>query len=524
MATTNKKATTDRRSSAGTKNLAVLKKESVGDFVTRSMYVYGSEVNEDRAIPSYQDGFKPVQRRLVWAASKVATTKSKSALPVGECMSRYHPHGDVGIYSAMVNMVNSNVPTIVGLGGWGSLIDPASAMRYTNCLLSRFGAEFLRKEYLAVTPRVPNYDGTLEEPLYLPALLPNILMNPTSGIGVGVRTDIPAYTPKSLLTMCVRLLDKEELTANDWAKGLEFHEPWGAKLSKTKLNMQALRDFYDTGNGSIEFYAPVELDELKKQIRIQYFVSGVRIESSDKKRNEKQGTDAKGKSKDTGLGLIDKIQRIPQVDSVYTDGGLSYIVQIKKATNTNECKALHARIQKMMTAKQSFNVFTTSRSPAPDEKYTVKFFNCSVPEVLVMWLKFRIKLEVRSLTWRIGEQESAIAYTELMIHACSNLDIIFAILKKRLSKEDLCIALQKALKISESQAKQVMELRVHQLSKLDQDQQEEKLKEQQAFLKTLQRDVKRPVHVVRSYLESMKERFVEFTGTNPQQLQFVLKG
>ena len=931
MATTTKtsksaKGLAGRRSSAGTTNLSPLKTESVGDFAARAMYIYGSEVNEDRAIPSYQDGLKPVQRRLLWAASRVAMTKQKSALPVSEAMGRFHPHGDVGIYGALVNMVNNNVPIITGLGGWGSLIDPPSAMRYcfvgstrvvtekgllkfatlaqrssiadrdsvpfkikvdtksepentshfvnsgmqnvvrvtttsgystvctpnepfyvitedgfrwkqadelvqgdhvcmkrgtqmrikgshnldvriarflgylvgdgymnhgqgtigfsqvrddafkdfldsakatlpdykskfnvskiepnsygkqisnlwtlnsiearrslakyglkpgdsydrvipesvfqgssefakaflqslfesdgsvfgentqivfdsrseqlldevslmlrsyfgifankvascdakrlsisgadnidrfaryvgfrssdknerlvvnqdalngttagggtrdyvpfsrelgfggslntrrtnfrekvksgkltsgaaqmlyerdyyyervasitdageaqvwdltvpgshsfvadgfvvhnTNCLLSKFGAEFIRKEYLAVTPRVPNYDSTMTEPLYLPALLPNILMNPSSGIGVGVRSDIPAYTPKSLITMCVRVLNNEKLTPADWAKGLEFHEPWGGKLLRTKVNMAALRSFYETGNGSISFYAPVSLDETKKQIAIKYFVPGVRIESSDKKRNEKTAT-GNGKGAEQGLGLIDKIRRIAQVENVYTDGGLSYVVQIRRTTNMNECELLLKRIQTMLTAKQSFNVFTTVRKPAAEESYAVKFFNVAVPEVLVMWLKFRIKLEVDSLNWRIGEQEAAIAYTELLILVCSGLDKLIEILKRRLKdKDELRLAIQKAYKITSEQAKMVMVLQVHQLSRVDLDQQQLKLKEQQAELKSLQRDVKRPVHVVRTYLEAMADRFVLFNETNPQQQQWVLK-
>jgi topoisomerase-4 subunit A len=528
MATTTKtsksaKGLAGRRSSAGTTNLSPLKTESVGDFATRAMYIYGSEVNEDRAIPSYQDGLKPVQRRLLWAASRVAMTKQKSALPVSEAMGRFHPHGDVGIYGALVNMVNNNVPIVTGLGGWGSLIDPPSAMRYTNCLLSKFGAEFIRKEYLAVTPRVPNYDSTMTEPLYLPALLPNIFVNPSSGIGVGVRSDIPAYTPKSLITMCVRVLNNEKLTPADWAKGLEFHEPWGGKLLRTKVNMAALRSFYETGNGSISFYAPVSLDETKKQIAIKYFVPGVRIESSDKKRNEKTAT-GNGKGAEQGLGLIDKIRRIAQVENVYTDGGLSYVVQIRRTTNMNECELLLKRIQTMLTAKQSFNVFTTVRKPAAEESYAVKFFNVAVPEVLVMWLKFRIKLEVDSLNWRIGEQEAAIAYTELLILVCSGLDKLIEILKRRLKdKDELRLAIQKAYKITSEQAKMVMVLQVHQLSRVDLDQQQLKLKEQQAELKSLQRDVKRPVHVVRTYLEAMADRFVLFNETNPQQQQWVLK-
>lgn len=505
-----------RRTSAGT-DLAPLKKEGVGDFVTRSMHIYGSEVNEDRAVPSFQDGFKPVQRRLIWAASKVATSKVKSAMPVAEAMGRYHPHGDTSLYGALVTMANANVPTMIGLGNWGSLIDPPAAMRYTNTILSKYGKAFLQSEYLAVTPKVPNYDSTLEEPLYLPALLPNIFMNAASGIGVGVRTELPSYTPLSLITMCMRMLDGEALTPVDWARGLVFYDAWGSEIVKSKANMAALKAFYEGSSGSVQFYAPVEFDEVRKQIHITKFVSGVRIESSDKKRNEKTN------SKETGLGVIDKIARMALVDNVDSGQGLAYIVQLKKSANMNECKAVHAKIQSMFTAKQSFNIFVTERQLDADGKYKVTFHNCSVPDVIHKWLKFRLRLEVNSLNWRISEQEKAIAYTELLIHACANLDVIFAALKKRLSKEDLCKALMKGLKINEEQAKTVMELRVHQLSKLDQEQLEARLLEQRKTLKQLQRDVKRPVHVVREYLESMRDKFSQFNGTNPQQYQWVLK-
>jgi DNA gyrase/topoisomerase IV subunit A len=517
MATT--KSNKDRRSSAGTVNLAPLKEESLASYVTRAMHVYGSEVNEDRAIPSYQDGLKPVQRRLVWAANSVGKAKVKSALVVAECMGKYHPHGDSSIYGALVNMVNSNVPLMTGLGNWGSLLDPAAAMRYTNTMLATFGSEFLKREYLAVTPRVPNYDSTLQEPLYLPALLPNIFMNPSSGIGVGVKTGIPAYTPESLLKMTVRLLDKEELTPADWAKGLAFYEPWGGELTKSKANFAALKEFYTTGNGSIEFFAPLTFDESTKRIRMQYFVPGVRIDSSDKKRNDKG---ASKESADTGLGLIDRIRKIPQVKDVYTDGGISQIIQLNSSVNMNECRAVLAKIQKMVTAKRSYNVFTTERVPEADEKYSVKFFNCSVPDVLVMWLKFRVRLEVRSLKWLISELETEIKYTELLIYVCSKLDVLFDILKKRLDKAGLCPEIQKRLKIDEGQAKQVMELRVHQLSKLDQEAQEEKLKQQQQQLKKLQAKLANPVKEIRTYLAGMQDKFKEFNGTNPQQVQWIL--
>ena len=520
MATKKAGTIESRRVRAGTV-LAPMKLEGVGDFVTRSMYIYGSEVNEDRSVPSFQDGLKPVQRRLLWAASKVAMSKVKAALPVANCMGLYHPHGDLSIYGALVTMVNANVPMMIGLGNWGSLIDPPAAMRYTNTHLSKFGLTFLQREYLAVTPKVPNYDSTLEEPLYLPALLPNIFMNATSGIGVGVRTELPSYTPVSLLTMCIRLLDNEDLQPVDWARGLVFYDTWGAQLVKSKANMDSLKAFYTKGSttGSVSFFAPVEFDEAKKQILIRKFVPNVRIESSDKKRNEKNNV------KELGLGVIDKIKRMALVDSVDSDAGLSYIVQCKKTANMNECKALHARIQTMFTAKQCFNIFVTERNPGEDGKYKVNFHNCSVPEVLIKWLKFRLKTEVASIGWRITEQEKAIAYTRLMILACNHIDSLIRIVRKKpaLSKDAICKAFMALLKVTEPEARAVMELRLHQLSSLDQGDMEAKLTEQLKVLKQLQRDLKRPVTIVREYLMTMKDRFLPFNGTNPQQYQFVIK-
>ena len=516
------KKTIERRTSAGS-DLAPLKLEAVGDFVKRSMHIYGSEVNEDRAVPSFQDGFKPVQRRLLWASSKVAsstsaTGKVKSAMPVAESMGKYHPHSDSSLYGALVTMVNGNTPTMIGLGNWGSLIDPPAAMRYTNTHMSKYGATFLQRDYLAVTPKVPNYDSTLEEPLYLPALLPNVFMNAAEGIGVGVRTGLPAYTPDSLIRMCIRLLNREELTAGDWAKGLVFYNSWGAELVKTKDNMSALKDFYKTSGGTVAFFAPVEFDEVKKQILINKFVPGVRIESSEKKRNEKDN------KKESGLGVIDKIKRMPIVDNIDSGQGLAYIVQCKKTANVNECKALHAKIQSMFTVKQSYNIFVTERQPDVDGKYKVTFHNCSVPEVLVKWLKFRVRLEVNALTWRITELEKAIAYTELMIHACDHIDALIKIVRRKpaLNKDEICRAFMKLLKVDEASAKQVMDLRLHQLSALDQNELEAKLKEQNKALKILQKDVKQPVRVVKEYLESMIGKFKPFNGTNPQQHQWIL--
>ena len=193
--------------------LAAIPEESLVAHVRASMTIYGQEVNLERAIPDFRDGLKPVVRRSLWALSQIGIdSRIKAARIVGDTLGKYHPHGDASCYSAVVNIVNSPVPTIEGEGNWGTLVDPPAAMRYTNASMSFYGKMFFGKNYRPVTELVHNFDRTHKEPLVLPALLPNLLFNGSQGIGLGLITSIPAFTPGSVLKMMVRILEKEDLS------------------------------------------------------------------------------------------------------------------------------------------------------------------------------------------------------------------------------------------------------------------------------------------------------------------------
>ena len=221
----------------------IIRTESLAVFGTREMGIYAEEVNLSRAVPDLIDGLKPVQRRIMWAASLLGKDFVKTARLVGDIIGRYHPHGDASVAGAITTIVQSNVPVISGKGNWGSLIDPAAAMRYTNCRLSNYGWSFFDPDYInkSVSSFVPNYDDTTVEPVSLPSLMPNVLLNGGDGIGVGTTTMLPTFTPESVAAVMTRLLSGEKLVALDFAKTLKYANRYGGKLVK-KIGRASCRE------------------------------------------------------------------------------------------------------------------------------------------------------------------------------------------------------------------------------------------------------------------------------------------
>lgn len=475
--------------------------KTIVEFTKGAMLTYGSEVNEDRAVPSFQDGLKPVGRRVLWAFSELPKNQQiKSARVIGLVLGKYHPHGESGPAGMLNTMVNSPVPPVIGIGNWGSLIDGPAAPRYTETKISPYGETFLLKNYLAVTPMVPNYDYKDKEPIYLPALLPNVLLNDSMGIGVGLATSIPSFTPLSLLRLMIRLLDKEKLTASDYARSLVFHECYGGVPSRSKENKAAILEFFNSPSGSIEFESPFQVNREAKKVLLKRFAPGLNLDS-----------------------LLVKLRAMPEVDKVYSGKGLSYIIQVKRSTNFNDFDAFLLKLKRVTATRQKFSIYVTERQPNPTnpDKYDVQFHNLSVPQLVMKWLKFRVKLEKDSITYQIGVQEKEIEYTKLLIFACepANLDIIF----KALRQADPAAYIAKYLKVTVDQANQILDLKVRQLSKLDQDVLKAKLKKQQEWLKDLQRKLKSPSQEVKVFFEHCLELF-EVNETRKQGMdQFWLK-
>lgn len=399
-----------------------------------------------------------------------------------------------GTYGALDTLVNENVPTFTGIGGWSTQTAGASAMRYTECLLSPYGRSLFEPAYIAkeVATFVPNYDRTTIEPLVLPSLLPNLLFNGASGIGVGVATDIPGFTPVSVLDVMCRLLGGEKLTPADIGRKLKFYEQWGGWVdtSKKEVRLQ-IRSLMENSTGSVEFNSVVEEERSDKSILIRQFASGINI-----------------------LAVVERFKLIPEVLSVMlVDAPVGYRVQFKGSINYNEYDAAIKKIQKMVTTRHSYNITVTERLPLAKEgdvplgisrdDYQVAFHQLTIPQLMVKWLKWRIEIEVKALAYRIAISNARIAFLKLMILAHDNLDVIMAALRK----DDPKAHIMKGLKITDVQAEQILERKVRQLSKLNRQDLKDKTVAELDNLATLQRKAKKPRKEVQLFLEDAKSRF-----------------
>ncbi len=237
-------------------------------FTEKAYLDYSMYVILDRALPNIGDGLKPVQRRIVYAMSELglsATAKfKKSARTVGDVLGKFHPHGDSACYEAMVLMAqpfSTRYPFIDGQGNWGSTDDPKSfaAMRYTESRMTRYAELLLSEVGQGTVDWVPNFDGTIDEPSVLPARVPNVLLNGTTGIAVGMATDIPPHNMREVVSACIHLLDepKADLAALcEHIKGPDF--PTDAEIITPKADIFKM---YETGNGSVRMRAIYEREE-----------------------------------------------------------------------------------------------------------------------------------------------------------------------------------------------------------------------------------------------------------------------
>ena len=245
-----------------------IERRPLGDFTEQAYLDYSMYVILDRALPNIGDGLKPVQRRIVYAMSELglnaAAKYKKSARTVGDVLGKFHPHGDSACYEAMVLMAQPfsyRYTLIEGQGNWGSNDDPKSfaAMRYTEAKLTPYAEVLLGELDQGTTDWSPNFDGTLEEPVLLPARLPNLLLNGTTGIAVGMATDIPPHNLREVAAACVHLLEKPKATLADLCKHIQGPDyPTAAEIITPP---DEIRQAYETGHGSVKMRACFEIEK-----------------------------------------------------------------------------------------------------------------------------------------------------------------------------------------------------------------------------------------------------------------------
>lgn len=383
-------------------------------------------------------------------------------------------------YGAMQTMVNSNVPLLDGIGNWGSLLDPPAAMRYTVCRLSKVGLSVMDSDYLAVTSMVPNYDDTTTEPVVLPAKLPFLILNGAEGIGVGITCSIPTFTVESVVDVLTRLLSGEKLKVTDLARLLKPKQYYGGRLVNSESNKAQWLQLMKTGQASVEFEAPLEVDEAKKQITVGEWPNGLNPEK-----------------------FVQKVRAMPETQRCYNSkGSTTFVIECKKAYNMVQFHDFVEKVRKLARAKSNYKFNCTHRVAKTEDgitTYQTQFLKLSVGQFIVQWLKLRIELEKRVINYRIAREQKAIDYSNLLLYASTKLDVIF----KALRSSDAVAYMVRNMDVDETQAKAILELKVRQLSKLDQAEIKQKLAAQKKRMTELQANLKRPKNSVKKEMQSL---------------------
>jgi topoisomerase-4 subunit A len=402
----------------------------------------------DRALPSLADGLKPVQRRIVYAMSELGLAASskykKSARTVGDVLGKFHPHGDSACYEAMVLMAQPfsfRYPLVDGQGNWGSQDDPKSfaAMRYTEARLSGFAEMLLSELGQGTVEWGLNFDGTLREPRLLPARLPNVLLNGSSGIAVGMATDIPPHNLREVVSACIRLLDHSRTSLDelcDHVKGPDF--PTGGEIVTPQAE---IRDIYRTGYGSIRQRA-VWVDE-NGDIAITalpYQVSGERvIEQIANQMNAK---------------------KLPMVGDIRDESDHENPIRIVIEPRSNRVDRavlmthLFATTSLEQTYRVNMNMIGLDGRP--------KVFD--LREALKQWLEFRLETVKRRLSYRLDRVVKRLHILDGLLIAFLNIDEIIKIIRKEDEPKRVLI---KRFKLSETQAEAILELKLRQLARLE---------------------------------------------------------
>ena len=420
-------------------------------FTERAYLNYSMYVIMDRALPFIGDGLKPVQRRIVYAMSELglnATAKyKKSARTVGDVLGKFHPHGDSACYEAMVLMAQPfsyRYPLVDGQGNWGAPDDPKSfaAMRYTESRLSKISEILLSELGQGTVDYQPNFDGTLAEPQYLPARLPHILLNGTTGIAVGMATDIPPHNINEIADAAVMLLDNPKAGLDDVleiVQGPDF--PTEAEIISPKSE---IRKIYEQGRGSIKMRATWKKEDG------EIIISALPHQSSPSKVIAQIAEQMTAK-------------KLPMLEDIRDEADHENPIRIVLVPRSNrvDTDALMAHLFATTDLEKSYRV--NMNMIGLDHKPAVK----GLLEILNEWLTFRRTTVTRRLQYRLDKVLSRLHILEGLMIAFLNIDEVIEIIRH---EDDPKAELMARFNLSDEQADAILNLRLRHLAKLEENQ------------------------------------------------------
>ena len=463
----------------------------LADFTERAYLDYSMYVILDRALPNVGDGLKPVQRRIIYAMSELGLSAGakykKSARTVGDVIGKFHPHGDSACYEAMVLMAQPfayRYPLVDGQGNWGSVDDPKSfaAMRYTESRLTAYAQLLLSELGQGTVDWAPNFDGSLYEPKVLPARVPNVLLNGTTGIAVGMATDIPPHNLPEVAEAAVALIDKrstslEELLVH--VKGPDF--PTGAEIISTAAELAAI---YKSGNGTVRVRARYEIEDGS------IVITELPYQCSSSKVLEQ-------------IGAQMQARKLPMIDDIRDESDHENPMRLVIVPRSNRVDLDRTMLHLFATTdlerniKVNLNVIGNNGLPECKDLRTL----------LLEWIDFRIATVRRRLEHRLEQVLDRLHVLDGLLIAFLNIDEVIRIIRY---EDDPKAELMAQFALSDRQAEAILNLRLRHLARLEEEKiraEKGELDEERTYLERTLGSEQRLKTLVKNELKADAEAF-----------------
>ena len=477
---------------------------SVEDEMTHSYMDYAMSVIVGRALPDARDGLKPVHRRILYGMHELGVTHNrphkKSARIVGDVLGKYHPHGDVAVYDTMVRMAQDfsyRYPLVDGQGNFGSVDgDAAAAMRYTEARLSKIAEELLLDLEKDTVEWSPNFDNSLKEPRILPAKLPNLLINGSSGIAVGMATNMPPHNLAEVVDGVIRVIEEPEVSIEELMQIIKAPDfPTGGIIT----GYEGIKRAYETGRGSIRIRAKAEIEIKGKKEQI--VINEIPYQVNKSRLVEEIAEFAKKYKVESISGLRDESDR----------KGMRIVIELKAGANS---AIILNRLYKHTQLENTFGVINLALIDGEPRVLTLK-------ELIECYIKHRKEVTIRRLQYELKRAEKRLHILKGLIIAISNIDEVIRLIKAASDTKTAKSALIARFELSEEQAKEILDMRLSRLSALERDKIETERAELETKINWLQEVLgseARIYELLKEELIEQKDKYGDARRTNIEEM------
>ncbi len=479
-------------------------RRTVQDEMQRSYLDYAMSVIVGRALPDVRDGLKPVQRRILYAMYELGNDYGKpykkSARIVGDVIGKYHPHGDTAVYDALVRMVQDfslRYPLVDGQGNFGSVDgDSAAAMRYTEVRMAKIASELLSDLDKETVETVPNYDGSLTEPRVLPARIPNLLVNGSSGIAVGMATSIPPHNLGEVLDALIALIANPEIAVDELMEFIPAPDfPTGGIL----YGLDGVRDAYRTGRGSVQIRARAFIEKAKKGDRESIVITEIPYQVNKARLIEKIADLARDK----------EIEEISDIRDESDRDGMRVVVELRKDAVS---EVVLNNLYKQTQMQTSFGVQLLAIVQNQPRTFNLK-------EMLEEFLAYRKEVVTRRTLFLLKKAEARAHILEGLKIALDNLDAVIKLIRGSKDPKVARDGLMAKFALSELQAQAILEMRLQRLTGLEREKIAQELKDVQAEIKRLKKILSEEAELLRVIGEEFRE--IRDAYADPRRSQIV---